>query len=107
VNVRDFNDDGYQNTIDNNNTTTQVWTNGLGQRLDRQEYILPAEFASQVLTKVTITDTGNESFSRAILSALTVSTCDAYITEGVTISSSPITYLPHLDLYAQDAYLSN
>src|ERR1039457_3438937 len=40
VNVRDFNNDGYQNTI-NTNPTTQVRTNGLGQRLDLQEYILP------------------------------------------------------------------
>jgi len=33
---------------------------GLGQRLDRQEYILPAAIARQTLASVTITDTGNE-----------------------------------------------
>ncbi|MGA2590436.1 MAG: hypothetical protein ABSH32_11005 [Bryobacteraceae bacterium] len=106
VNVRDFNNDGFQNTI-NNTTTTQVWANGLGQRLDRQEYILPAAFASQVLTSVTITDTGNESFSRAILSALTVSTCHAYVAAGVTISSSAIVYYPRTMLYTQDVSLTN
>jgi hypothetical protein len=106
VNVRDFNNDGYQNTI-NNTSTTQVWTNGLGQRLDRQEYVLPAAFASQVLTSVIITDTGNKDFSRAIFSALTVSTCHAYVTEGITISSSKIVYDSALKLYLQDVYLTN
>lgn len=106
VNVRDFNNDGYQNSI-NNTSTTQVWTNGLGQRLDRQEYILPAVFASQVLTSVTITDTGNESFSRAILSAITVSTCRAYVTEGITVSRSKIFYDTKLKLYLQDVLLTN
>jgi hypothetical protein len=52
VNVRDYNNDGGQNTI-NNTSTIQAWTNGEGQRLDRQEYILPAAFARQVLTSVT------------------------------------------------------
>jgi len=106
VNVRDFNNDGFQNTI-NNTTTAQVWTNGLGQRLDRQEYILPAAFANQVLTSVTITDTGNESFSRAILSALTVSTCHAYVAAGVTISSGSIVYYPRTMLYTQEVSLTN
>jgi hypothetical protein len=43
VTVRDYNNDGGQNTI--NTSTVQAWTNGEGQRLDRQEYILPAAFA--------------------------------------------------------------
>jgi hypothetical protein len=38
VNVRDYNNDGNTNTIDNT-STIQVWDNGLGQRLDRQEYL--------------------------------------------------------------------
>jgi hypothetical protein len=110
VNVRDYNNDGNTNTI-NNTATVQVWDNGLGQRLDRQEYILPAAFASQVLTSVTITDTGNQGQgtdgSRAILSALTVSTCRAYVTETIAISSSKIVYDPSLKLYFQDVSLSN
>jgi hypothetical protein len=110
VRVRDYNNDGNTNTI-NNTTTVQVWDNGLGQRLDRQEYILPAAFASQVLNSVTITDTGNEGQgtdgSRAILSALTVSTCRAYVTETIAISSSKIVYDPSLKLYFQDVSLSN
>jgi len=105
VNVRDFNNDGYQNTI-NNTSTTQGWTNGEGQRLDRQEYVLPAEFLNQELIDVTITDTGNEVFSRAIFSALTVSTCRAYVTETIGISSSEIVYDADLKLYFQEVTLS-
>jgi hypothetical protein len=108
VNVRDYNNDGNTNTI-NNTSTTQVWTNGLGQRLDRQEYVLPAEFATQVLTSVTITDAGNEGQgnSRAVFSALTVSTCHAYVTETIGISGSQIVYDPALKLYVQEVTLSN
>ena len=106
ANVRDYNNDGCADTI-NNTTTTQVWTNGLGQRLDRQEYILPAASASQVLASVTITDTGHEYFSRAILSALTVSTCHAYVAAGITVSSGPIVDHPRTMLYTQDVTLSN
>jgi hypothetical protein len=110
VNVRDYNQDGNTNTIDNT-STVQVWDNGLGQRLDRQEYILPAAFASQELTSVTITDTGNEgngtNGSRAILAALTVDTCESYVTEGLTLSTGPIIYHPDLGLYAQDVGLKN
>ncbi len=110
VNVRDYNNDGGDNSI-NNTSTVQAWTNGLGQRLDRQEYILPAAFASQVLTSVTITDTGNQPPallpSRAIFSALTVSTCPAYVTETITISSSKIVYDPSLKVYVQEVTLTN
>jgi hypothetical protein len=106
VNVRDYNNDGYQNTI-NNTSTIQAWTNGEGQRLDRQEYILPPEFASQVLTSVTITDAGSYDLSRAVLSALTISTCHAYVTETIALSSSEIVYDPALKLYVQEVTLSN
>jgi hypothetical protein len=106
VNVRDYNNDGGPNSI-NNTSTVQVWTNGEGQRLDRQEYILPADFASQVLTSVTITDTGGEDLSRGMFTGLTVSTCRAYVTEGITISSSKIVYDNRLKLYLQDVLLTN
>jgi hypothetical protein len=110
VNIRDYNNDGNTNTIDDT-TTVQVWDNGLGQRLDRQQYILPAAFASQVLNSVTITDTGHEGTgtdgSRAVFAAITVSTCRAYVTEGITISSSKIVYDSALKLYFQDVYLTN
>jgi hypothetical protein len=106
VNVRDYNNDGYQNTI-NNTSTVQVWTNGEGQRLDRQEYVLPAEFASQTLTSVTITDAGDSEFSRAVFSGLTVSTCRAYVTETIAISSSKIVYDSSHNIYVQEVTLTN
>ena len=106
VNVRNYNSGGYTSTI-NNTSTIQVWTNGEGQRLDRQEYILPAAFSSQVLTSVTITDTGSYDLSRAMFSALTVSTCRAYVAEGITISSSKIVYDPSKSIYLQEVALTN
>jgi len=106
VNVRDYNNDGYQNSIDNTGTI-QVWTNDDGQRLDRQEYILPAAFASQVLTSVTITDAGSYDGSRAIFSALTISTCRAYVTDTIAVSSSKIVYDSSLQLYVQEVTLTN
>jgi len=106
VNVRDYNNDGGQNTI-NNTSTIQAWTNGIGQRLDRQEYILPIAFAGQTLTSVTITDTGNEVFSRAIFAGLTISTCHAIVTESIAISTGTIIYHQDLKLYTQDVSLTN
>ena len=110
VNVRDYNNDDNTNTI-NNTTTVQVWDNGLGQRLDRQEYILPPAFANQALDSVTITDTGSEGNgtdgSRAVFAAITVSTCQSYVIPGVSVSSSAIVYLPDLHLYAQEVTLTN
>jgi hypothetical protein len=110
VRVRDYNNDGNTNTI-NNTSTVQVWDNGLGQRLDRQEFLLPAAFSTQILTSVTITDTGNEGSgtngSRAVLAALTVSTCHAYVAEGIALSSSAIVYDPTLKIYAQEITLEN
>jgi hypothetical protein len=106
VNIRNYNSGGFTQTI-NNTSTIEVWTNGEGQVLDRQEYVLPATFANQVLNSVTITDTGNENFSRAVLSALTVSTCQAYVTETIAISSSKIIYDADLKLYFQEVTLTN
>ena len=106
VNVRDYNNDGGQNTI-NNTSTVQAWDNGRGQRLDRQEYILPAAFATQTLTSVTLTDTGNEDFSRALFAGITVSTCHAYVTEQLTTSGGTILYHQESKLYTQDFSLTN
>jgi hypothetical protein len=45
--------------------------------------------------------------SRAVLAALTVSTCRAYLAEGIKITSSPIVYYPGLKAYAQGVSLTN
>ena len=47
-----------------------------------------------MLTSVTITDAGDENFSRVAFAGLTVSTCYAYVTETITIGSDPIVYHP-------------
>jgi hypothetical protein len=60
-----------------------------------------------VLTSVTITDTGSYDLSRAMFSALTVSTCSAYVAEGITISSSKIVYDPSKSIYLQEVTLTN
>ncbi|HUO30875.1 MAG TPA: hypothetical protein VMU80_16745 [Bryobacteraceae bacterium] len=110
VNVRDYNQDGNTNTI-NNTSTIQVWDNGLGQRLDRQEYVLPKAFASQTLTSVTITDSGSQGSgtngSRAIFSGLTVSTCPVYVTETLTVEQGSIIYHPEANVYTQAVRLTN
>jgi hypothetical protein len=110
VNVRDYNQDGNTNDI-NNTSTVQVWDNGLGQRLDRQEYILPPALTNQTLRSITITDTGDEGNgtdgSRAVLAAVTVSTCQAYVAETITVSRGPIVYDSHLKLYGQTVFLTN
>jgi len=108
VNVRDYNVGGYTNTI-NNTTTIRVWDNEptTTDRLDRQEFILPAAFASQVLTSVTITDSGNEDLSRAAFAGLSVSTCQAYVAAEITSSSSKIVYDPSKSIYLQEVTLTN
>ena len=106
VNVRNYNSGGFTSTI-NDTSTTQIWTNGEGQRLDRQEYILPPEFASQVLTSVTITDTGSYDLVGAMFSGLTVSTRSAYVVESITISSGKVFYDPSTKIYLQKVALTN
>lgn len=81
VDIRDWNDADGVNTI-NNTTTTAVWT-GRGTkappfdrptRLDKQGIMLPAEFKTQTLTKILLTDTGSLNVSRCFIGGVTVST---------------------------------
>lgn len=110
VNVRDYNQDGNTNTV-NGTSTVQVWDNGLGQRLDRQQYLLPPEFSRQTLTSITITDTGNEgngtNGSRAVVAAFTVSTCHAYATETISTSAGAIIYDQTANIDLQRIQLKN
>lgn len=76
---RDFNTPTPFTDVINNTTTINAWTGPVYDgthfhRLDNVIVTLPAAFATQTLTGVTLTDTGNDSnFQRAILAALTVS----------------------------------
>lgn len=106
IDVRDYNNDGGDNAI-NGTSTIQVWSNGKGQRLDRQQHILAKEFATQTLASVTLTDTGNEVFSRAILAALTVSTCGSLPTEYLAFAPHNIVFHQSTGDYSQIAGLTN
>jgi hypothetical protein len=81
VNVRDYNNGNFTDTCIcqlpggvGQAGAINAWVNGLGQRLDEQIYELPAEFATQALVSITITDSGNEGVQRSFLAAVTVST---------------------------------
>ena len=80
IDIRDWNEYTNVNTI-NNTSTTRVWE-GQGvraepfdkpTRMDKQRIVLPAEFRSQKLTKITLTDSGSANVSRTLFSGITMS----------------------------------
>jgi len=71
VDIRDFNPSIWTNTI-NGTTTTQVFLASNGQRLDKQQFVLPSAFDNQTLTSIVLTDTGNYAFQRTFLSGVSV-----------------------------------
>ena len=66
--LRDYNNYIWTNSIAA--PTTNAWTD-TSQRLDEQTFSL-GQYAGEDLTSITITDSGNQNFSRAFLAALTV-----------------------------------
>lgn len=68
--LRDYNNWVWTNSI--TAPTTNAWTD-TSQRLDEQTFSLGSE-AGKDLTSITITDWGNQNYSRAFLAALTVET---------------------------------
>jgi len=84
--IRDFNAPSYYTNSINNTSTINAWTGPnysmsgcflnapCHHRLDEQIITLPAAFATQTLTSLTILDTGNDNFQRSFLAALTVNT---------------------------------
>lgn len=72
VDLRDYNFNPTYTTIINGTTTTEVFNNGQGQHVDRQQFTLPAEFATQTLTNMVLTDTGQPNFQRVFMTGLTV-----------------------------------
>jgi tetrahydromethanopterin S-methyltransferase subunit C len=49
-----------------------VFDNGLGQRVDRQEFVLPASFANDTLVSVRFDDYGADNVQRVFLAGLTL-----------------------------------
>ncbi len=82
IDIRDYNSGSYTNSI-NNTTTQNVWSADGVHRLDMVRVDLPAAFASQTLTSVTLTDNGANSTQRLLFKGLTVSTGSG----GTTISN--------------------
>ncbi len=72
--IRDYNDNpAYAGTI-NGTSSVEVFNNGAGQRLDRQHYALPADFADETLATIRFTDNGSDGFQRIFLGGVTVAT---------------------------------
>lgn len=81
--IRDFNQPSSFTSMINNSSTINAFTGPIyGSSgcagtscyhvLDEQIFALPADFSTQTLTSVTITDRGADDFQRIILAALTV-----------------------------------
>ncbi len=75
LDIRDYNQDGWVNSI-NGTTTTEVFTGtsnwGAEGRLDMQHVILPSEFASQSLLSIELVDVGQNGVQRTVLDGVTV-----------------------------------
>jgi hypothetical protein len=79
--IRDYNQDGWNNVLAGSNsgiyagpTAEEWWTNGVGQRLDAQTFVLSAGWNGTYLTNVTINSAvdANVSYYSNVLSALEV-----------------------------------
>lgn len=70
VDIRDWNDGGYANSI-NGTTTTNVFYNG-SSRVDKQQIILPDGFADEYLINIHVLDNGDYYYHRAFLYGVTV-----------------------------------
>jgi len=92
--IRDYNNDGYYNTLTGSNSpsygavTAQNWWNngGSGQRLDAQTFVLPSSWTGTDLTSMAVDVVG--SGGMALLSALQVNdqTPTSSVPEPMTLS---------------------
>lgn len=69
--IRDYNQNFYTNSI-NGTTTVEVFNNGRGQRLDKQEFLVPGAFVSKTLDEIVFWDSGAEGVQRIFLGGLTI-----------------------------------
>ena len=72
VDIRDYYNGAYTNTITSPNTT-EVWTNNAGSpsRLDKQVFYLPSEFLTEELVSITLSDYGSTGNQRIFLTGIT------------------------------------
>jgi len=78
VDIRDYNNDGWTDTI-NGTTTTNAFNDstdnwGMAGRLDMQQIALPSSFADQTLTSIELIDNGGPNTQRVVLDGVTVQT---------------------------------
>jgi hypothetical protein len=78
VDTRDYNANVFTNTIAN--TTTGWFDNGIGQRLDVREFVLPVSFATETIDSFTITQEYQGSYG------------DAALFSGLTFSTDPLSF---------------
>jgi hypothetical protein len=69
--IRDYNNSTYANSI-NGTTTTQVFLDPNGQRIDKQVFYLGADFSDEILTKIRLVDDGAFEVQRLFALGLTV-----------------------------------
>ena len=72
TNIRDFNNDGYNNTVASGTPSASF---GNGQvRLDMQTFVLPSSFANARITDIILTSSGGSPQGNPFLAAATVTT---------------------------------
>jgi RHS repeat-associated protein len=85
--IRDFNNDGYNNTIGQGalggTYLGSVYYGGGQSRLDEQGFVLPTAFQSATLTDIILHATGNDPDGIPFLAAATVATSNGQIQVGI------------------------
>lgn len=72
--IRDYNfNPAFAGTV-NGVTAVEVFDNGKGQRLDRQHFALPLDFADETLSTIRFSDIGDENFQRIFVGGITAAT---------------------------------
>jgi hypothetical protein len=75
--IRDYNQNpAFPSTI-NGITTVEVFSNGVGQRLDKQVFDLPADFLDETLELIRFSDNGADGYSRIFVAGITAATDNA------------------------------
>ncbi len=87
--IRDYNHNGWTNTI-NNTTTTMVWSySGISKRIDKQAIDLPDDFLDETLETIRFSDRGGSNYQRIALYGATVGAQQAASGEAAFMVSFP------------------
>lgn len=72
VDIRDYNNDGWTNSINGTTTRNIVSLTGGQHRLDMQTITLPTDFADETLQTIVLSDSGAINWQRTFLAGVTV-----------------------------------